>query len=551
MKLMESVKAAPKSTVITVAKPVLSFLAGVVLAGARVLGEDSVLCAALVAALPSVCGFSALLGAAITAIFTEITAGKVASLTSAIVALLTRFLFDGTSRRRYPAFVSVAATVSYLGCAALAGATAEVGLTYYIRIVTAGLILGGSTYLTTTVFRKGIRTATNSQILALFALAVVVASSYHLGEILSFTVCIVCVYKLTREKSELSATVRSAALRLSFLENALSHFPKFMNPGRNEHSFRNMVELLALTESDLGKSITSQKPDPKISRLCDLLSKRTSKEVTAVPLPDGAVELFLPKNTRISENAIIKAAERAGIGSGIELFRSETDQYIRFTLTPKPKWHFDAGVCQIAANSSEPDSSVCGDRAEIWSFGVYSYMILSDGMGTGSEAGAVAKSLIAAFKTLTEAGYSLESALRLSSEYIRSCQPDESFATLDILSANLMTGEVTIRKCGAGKSYILSPDGVTPIPAGGYPIGILEEISLTSIRVATSDNLTILMMTDGAEGVGIEKLASISNDSDKLSTDDLAALVTREAYKCQKENYRDDITVAVTRLSKN
>lgn len=54
MKLMESVKAVPKTNIIKVAKPILSFLAGAVLAGSEVLGEDSVLCAALIAALPPV-----------------------------------------------------------------------------------------------------------------------------------------------------------------------------------------------------------------------------------------------------------------------------------------------------------------------------------------------------------------------------------------------------------------------------------------------------------------------------------------------------------------
>ncbi|MCD8107537.1 MAG: serine/threonine-protein phosphatase [Oscillospiraceae bacterium] len=550
MKLIESVKAVPKPTIAAVAKPVLSFLAGAVVANSQVLGEDSVLCAAVVAALPPVSGFSALLGALITAIFTEITAGKVASLATVIVVFLTRLLFDGTSRRRYPAIVSTVAAVSYLGCAIFAGALAGAALTDYIRILFAGAILCAGTYITTTVSQAGIRSATQPQLLALLALAVVVASTYHLGEILSFLVCTICVYKLTREKAALSAASRLASLRLSFLENALTHFPKFMNPGRGEQDFENMVELIALTESDLEKSLASKKVSKKALFLSEILSKRTSAEVTAIPLSDGAVELYLPKNARISENAVISAAEKAGMGSGVELFRSETDRHIRFTVTPELKWHFDAGVCQIPANSAEPEDGICGDRAEIWSYGVNSYVILSDGMGTGSEAGTVAKSLIKAFRNLTEAGYSLEASLRLLSEYIRACQPEESFATLDILSANLMTGEVTIRKCGAGKSYILRDGGITPIPSGGYPIGILEEVSLTNTTIKPEETLTILMMTDGADALGIEKLASISIEQDKLPMDDLASLVTSEAYKSQKSDRHDDITVAAIRLSK-
>ncbi|MCD7823116.1 MAG: serine/threonine-protein phosphatase [Oscillospiraceae bacterium] len=549
MKLIESVKAVPKTSIISIAKPIGSFLLGVILAGSRILGEDSVLTASAVAALPLVCGFSALLGALLTAIFTEMTAGKVASLTAAIIVLLTRFLFDGTSRRRYPGIVSAVAAASYLGCAIFAGIAAGASAADYIRLITVGAILAASTYLTTTVSRTGIFDATTPQLLALFALAEAVASSYHLGEILSFLTCAIWVYKLTMRKETLSSAARCASLKLSFLESALAHFPKFVNPGQGERSFENMVELISLTESDLRNSLTLKKSSPKISHLCGILSKKIGADVVGNPLPDGAAELYFPKTARVSESMIAKAAEKAGIGSGCELFRSESDSYIRYTIAPKPRWYFDSGICQLPADSAEQDG-VCGDCAEVWSFGNYSHMLLSDGMGTGRDAGTVARNLVRAFRSLIEGGYSLESALRLSSEYIRSCQPEESFATLDILSANLMTGEITIRKCGAGKSYILRGGSVTPIPQGGYPIGILGEISLMSTTINPESDMTILMMTDGADGIGIEKLAEIAADEDKLPPGDLAALITSEAHRSQKENYRDDITVAAIRISK-
>ncbi len=550
MKLIESVKTVPKTTIIAIAKPVLSFFGGAILAGSEILGEDSLLCAALVAALPSVSGFTALLGALITAIFTEITAGKVASSASAIIVFMTRFLFDGTSRRRYPVIVSIVATVSYLGCDIFAGATAGASLAEYIKIIVAGLLLGTSAYVTTTVFKNGIRAATKPQLLVLFALAVAIASSYNLGEILSFSVCTVCVYKLTREKDSISSAARSASLKLDFLESAINIFPKFTNSSPKEHSFECMTRILSLTEREISEELIPELNRTKCNLICGILSRKTGLKVAGRPIQDGVVELYFPNNARISEKTIARASEEARMGSDVELFRSETDHYIRFIVTPKPKWHFDAGVCQIAANFAEHDG-ICGDRAEIWSFGVYSYLILSDGMGTGSDAGIVAKNLITAFKNLTEAGYSLESSLRLSSEYIRSCQPEESFATLDILSVNLMTGEITIRKCGAGKSYILSDGGITPIPQGGYPIGILEEVSLVSTQITPADNLTILMMTDGADCIGIEKLAGIMQEQDNISPDDLAAIVTSEAHKSQKGNIHDDITVGVVRLSKN
>lgn len=557
MKLIESVKAVPRIRVVAVLKPVASFFGGAILAGSQILGEDSLLTAALVAALPSTCGFSALLGALLTAVFAEITASRVASLATAMVALLTHLLFDGTSKRRYPLIVSAVSAISYLGCAIFAGTIASATVADYIRIISTGTVLAVATYLTTTVSRTGIFSATKPQLLVLYAFAVMVASSYHLGEILSFLVCVICVWKLTRDKSTLSASSHSSSLRLSFLSDALGHFPKFGSSGQKEQSFGNMVELLSLTESEISEGLQPTKSKTDCGLICELLSKKIGTEVSGNPLPDGAIELFFPKSARISENAIVKTAEKAGMRDGIELFRSETDSIVRFTLTPKPKYHFEAGICQMAANRDSSDG-ICGDSAEIWSFGTQSHLILSDGMGTGREAGKTARNLIKAFKTLTEAGYSLESSLRLSNEYIRSCQPEESFATLDILSVNLMTGEVRIRKCGAGKSYIFKDGGVTPIPQGGYPIGILEEISLVNTEITPSSDITIIMMTDGADSIGLEKLAEISIEQDKLSPDDLAALITSEASKSYRhdsrddnsDDYRNDITVAAVRIAK-
>ena len=676
MKLIESVKAVPqkvgtipKSTVTAILKPLLSLLAGVILAGSEVLGEESVLCAAVVAAMPPVCGFSAVLGAGIFTAFTEITVGSVASLATATVVFLTRLLFEGTSRRRYPLIVSVVSTVSYLGCALFAGVSVGFSVTESMRALFAGAVLCASTYLTTAVFRSDIKSsiisASKPQLLALSALAVTVASAYHVGqfsvgEVLCLLISIICIHKLSREKATLATVALSAgfcigtgavdvfqlilplisifypirfritgkraytslyvffatliftavfsgdiitsiaelfvaeiifmvlpgtilslavtdetknssltvaSLKLSLLSYATGRLsfskPEYTSEDESaakencerhrlrERSFETMAELLSLTEYELADGILPDSSDPRCDLICEILSRKSGVKVTGNPLSDGAVELYFPKNARISENTVISAAEKAGMGSGAGVFRGETGGHIRFIVTPKPKWHFDVGICQVEADSKEADEGISGDFVDVWNFGVYSHLILSDGMGTGSEARRTAKSLIGAFKDLTEAGYSLESALRLSSEYIRSCQAEESFATLDILSANLMTGDVTIRKCGSAKSYVISDGGITPIPSGGYPLGIIDEIRLTSTIITPEDRLTALMMTDGADSLEIERIAEIFDDGDKLSTDDLAAIATSEARKAQRADCSDDITVAVVRLSKN
>lgn len=669
MKLTESIKsvphkigAIPKSAVIAILKPLLSLLAGIILAGSEVFLEKSVLCSAVVAAMPPVCGFSAVLGVGIFTAFSEITVGKVASLATATVVFLMRLLFEGTSRRKYPMIVSAVSTVSYIGCTLFAGVPAEA----YIRIFTVGAVLFACTYLTTTVFRTDVSSslisASKAQLLALSALAVTVVSAYHIGqfsfgEMLCLLVSIVCIHKLSREKVTLAAVALSAgfcigrssvgafalilpltallfparlrisgkrvytalyvffatliltavfsgaiiariaelavaelifmvlpesvlslavsdesqdnstavaSLKLSFLSYATEKLslskPDNTSAAQGsseryrfrEQSFETMTELLSLAESELADEISPEVSSPQCDLICEILSRKIGAKVMGNPLTDGAVELFFPKNARISENAVISVAEKSGMGSGAELFRSETGSHIRFIVTPKPKWRFDVGICRMAANSSDiDDGEVSGDCADVWNFGVNSHLILSDGMGTGSDARRTAKSLIGTFRSLTEAGYSFESALRLSSEYIRSCQAEESFATLDILSVNLLTGDVNIRKCGSAKSYVFSESGVIPIPSGGYPLGIMDEISMTSSHISQSENITILMMTDGADGLGIERIAGIIQDSDKLSTDDTAAVLTGEARKNQIAGCEDDITVAVVRLTKN
>lgn len=262
---------------------------------------------------------------------------------------------------------------------------------------------------------------------------------------------------------------------------------------------------------------------------------------------DGCVELYFSQNARINESKIKKICS-AVLGRTItDVFSSSNSGIQRFLLTPEPKYHFEAGVCQIAKKIGR----CIGDYAGLWNCGKYSYAVISDGMGTGREAKLSSERLVKAVEKLINAGLSVNAALKTASEYMRCCFEDESFATLDMLRANVFTGEINIYKCGADKSYVIGDTAQYMLPAGGYPLGIIEDMSVSEHSIKDYSGTVIVMMTDGANRISGETIAEFIESDPEMSCEDLCAQLTKAAKLSQASESDDDITVSVVRIRKN
>lgn len=260
----------------------------------------------------------------------------------------------------------------------------------------------------------------------------------------------------------------------------------------------------------------------------------------------GCAELYFKGGTRINEKRLVKTV--GGItGLNIsETFLSETENCIRLILTPEPEYYFEAGVCQLAKNIGDCP----GDYALLWNEGRYSYVVVSDGMGTGKSARYASEKLANLIKELSESGMPMDAALTLAFEYAKSCFREEDFATLDILRCDVFSGETDFYKCGAGRSFVISDGKVLVIPAGGFPVGIIDSLCFSHQKLASSDEAVFIMMTDGADFSDGEAALKILEKRKNYGCEELAAAVTQSAFAMQNDETKDDITAAVIRMSK-
>ncbi len=216
-----------------------------------------------------------------------------------------------------------------------------------------------------------------------------------------------------------------------------------------------------------------------------------------------------------------------------------------FHFCKKPIYSFDFGVYLESA-----DDENCGDSYEHFTFGNKLYCILSDGMGTGKLASISSSMLISIIKRQLLCGMGAEPAVSLASIAMQAIGTDESFATLDLLSADLNTGELKFIKAGSCNSYVIG-EGIRDIHTGGYPIGILYNTSTEAVVTQVTDDITaIVMLTDGAKDIPYQIIEKTVRDQILLPSEELAQSILDNAKDRLNRKQRDDLTIAVIKIEK-
>lgn len=127
-------------------------------------------------------------------------------------------------------------------------------------------------------------------------------------------------------------------------------------------------------------------------------------------------------------------------------------------------------------------------------------LLLSDGMGSGREAQAESKQAVRLIERLLRAGIEAEPALRtLNSALSLRSENSDSFATVDLLSLSLRSGEGELYKYGAAPSYIKRGDRIRRIGCSTLPAGMAGDKrppEHTQIRLESGS--CFVMLTDGA-----------------------------------------------------
>ena len=157
-------------------------------------------------------------------------------------------------------------------------------------------------------------------------------------------------------------------------------------------------------------------------------------------------------------------------------------------------------------SQSRQAQSMSGDRGVSFRVGQWFYLLLCDGMGTGNAAGVEACAAIEILRTLLQSGVEPPDALQLlNGVYI--LRDDGGFATVDLLQADLVSGDVWLYKWGAAPSYLKRKGKVEKIGTASLPpgLGAGEAHHPEGTKLSLARGEMLVLVTDGAGGEVAER----------------------------------------------
>lgn len=180
-------------------------------------------------------------------------------------------------------------------------------------------------------------------------------------------------------------------------------------------------------------------------------------------------------------------------------------------------------------------------------------LMISDGMGSGSQACRDSQFVIEFMEKFLEAGFDREKAFSMVSGAVVSRGDECGLTTLDMCFVNLVNGELDFIKAGAASSYIKRGRRVDKITSDTLPLGSNERICPITQTTRITDNDMLVMVSDGVmdaiESEGIVTVEDIISRSRALAPNELSDALLRYAVSCQNGRIRDDMTVLAVRIA--
>ncbi|GAB6168578.1 stage II sporulation protein E [Clostridium carnis] len=257
---------------------------------------------------------------------------------------------------------------------------------------------------------------------------------------------------------------------------------------------------------------------------------------------------YCAKNILPIVNALVKIpVSISGEGCRID---PDTDE-CAIIIEETPKYHM---VSYAATNPKEGESYI-GDS---YSFGKNddgTYLtIVSDGMGSGPEAGIESGVAVELIEKFISSGFSDKTAINTVNSIMgMKFSEDEKFTTLDLNIIDLYTGEAEFMKIGGVVSFIKSGDEVQVIKSQSLPFGILDNVDVDTEKKKLKHGDIIVTISDGVLDIDKNNVGSFTwleeylhyadNNPDALSRD-----ILEKAKVLSGGRVWDDMTVVVSKL---
>lgn len=220
----------------------------------------------------------------------------------------------------------------------------------------------------------------------------------------------------------------------------------------------------------------------------------------------------------------------------------------------------DSGTADAAepAEAIEPEddgalperaAEVSGDTICTFASGDRTYMLLSDGMGSGKMASLASEVSAMFLDRMLSAGAGLEITLRMLNHILRA-NTGEVSTTVDLCEIDRVNGEVKFVKSGAAPSYVIRGDSLFRLQSKTVPIGILRALDAELIRFTVEPGDVIVMVSDGVARSfeDCPWLLELLSQTPRLREDDPETTARRIACEAARHGAADDVTAGVIKI---
>ncbi len=141
--------------------------------------------------------------------------------------------------------------------------------------------------------------------------------------------------------------------------------------------------------------------------------------------------------------------------------------------------------------------SLCGDETAVFTVGGETYLLLSDGMGSGKEAHAESSMTVRLLRQFLEAGILAEPSIQTLNTALR-LRGGDGFTTIDLGVFRASDGRMELHKYGAAYSYHVSHGTVARLSANTLPAGLHDAaVPPPPLRITMRHGDMLLMVSDG------------------------------------------------------
>ncbi|MCU6762918.1 Stage II sporulation protein E [uncultured Roseburia sp.] len=177
-------------------------------------------------------------------------------------------------------------------------------------------------------------------------------------------------------------------------------------------------------------------------------------------------------------------------------------------------------------------------------------MSLSDGMGCGVQACKESEMVIDLLEKFLEAGFHPETAIRMMNSAMVTHGENNLFSTVDIMNADLDSGQCEFYKIGAASTFIRKKDTVECLASVNPPVGVFSKMEIQNIRRQLHSGDFVVMVSDGVlDHLHVPDanvaMAEIITSLDTNNPGQMAKQILEHILLYTGGQVRDDMTVMV------